>query len=211
MSEAPTRASSDPAFWNERYDEDGYLFGRGPCGLVEEEADRLERGSDVVELGAGEGRNLVYLARAGGHRVWAVDFARHGLDKARTLAREHGVDLNVVEADVLRWQPERRWDALVVTFLQLLPDERSQLFALIHRAVRPGGLVMARWFRPNHLIGAYARVGPSAADRMVARSEVEAHFADDELLVAEERDVDLNESRVLQGRAAVIDVVARIT
>lgn len=210
MPNAHERPSSHAAFWNERYDADDFVFGRRPSEFVERQAWRLDDGSDVVELGAGEGRNLVYLALEGGHRVWAVDYAADGLRKARAFAREQGVDLHVVEADVLDWEPQRRWDAVVVTFLQLLPDERPRLYALIRRLLRPGGLLLARWFRPDHLEGPYARVGPSAADRMVPLDEIREHFYGEELLVAEPRDVNLEEGPVLRGRVAVVDVVARM-
>jgi len=208
VSDSP-RPSSQPAFWDERYAAHDHLFGTRPSPFVEEEAEPLESGSAVVEFGAGEARTLCHLAQSAGHRVTAVDFSAVALQGATALAETQGVDLETIEADVRTWSPARVWDAAVVTFLQLLPDERPALYRCIRRVLRPGGLILGEWFRPAHLNGAYARVGPSRADRMVPPAELRAAFADDEVLRCDAVDVRLEGSGRLHGEAAVVQFVAR--
>lgn len=203
----PERKSSQPAFWNERYEGAPYLFGTAPSAFLLAEAHRIPPRSDLVELGAGEGRNLIYLAGRGGHRITAVDFSAPALQKAQQLARTRNVTIETVEADVRTWMPERQWDAALACFLHLLPDERSHLYWLIQDLLRPGGWFLAEWFRPDHARGRYARIGPSATDRLVSEDELRYHFPASGIRLCKEADVYLSESPVLRGNAAVIRFV----
>ena len=172
-------------------------------------AEHLPTEADVVELGAGEARNLVYLATRYDHRVTAVDFAPTALEQARTLAADHGVSLETVEADLRTWTPDRQWDGVLVTFVQLLPHERPRFYRVIQDALRPGGVAIAEWFRPAHLTGKYARIGPSKMDRMVPPDELRKHFSSMDILQCEATETMLDEGNKLQGRAAVVRFVAQ--
>ena len=203
MSDSP-RPSSRPDFWDVRYEQDRHLFGAEPNAFVKAAAHRLPPESAVVELGAGEGRTAAWLAREHGHRVTAVDFSETALKTAQERAEAEHLRLDTVRADVRTWRPDRQWDAAVVTFLQLLPDERPHLYRLLKNSVRSGGWLLAEWFRPAHLTGPYDRMGPSRADRMVPVDEVRRAFADEHLASVEAVDVHLQEGPHLTGDAAVV-------
>jgi len=205
-----SRPSSQPDFWDVRYEREDHLFGTGPDAFVRSEAHRLPPGSDVVELGAGEGRTCAWLAHEQGHTTTAVDFSDEALSTARDWASAHDLPLGTIRADVRTWRPGRQWDAAVVTFLQLLPDERPRLYRLLRRIVRPGGWVLAEWFRPDHLTGEYERIGPSSPDRMVPLEEVRSAFEDDTLVKCVPVDVFLEEGPLLNGPAAVVRAAVRI-
>jgi len=201
-----SRASSHPDFWNTRYEREDHLFGTAPNAFVTAAAHRLPPESEVVEVGAGEARTLAWLAREHGHRTTAVDFSSKALATAAQWAEAHDLPLDTVQADMRTWRPDRQWDAAIVTFLQLLPDERPALYRLLRRIVRPGGWILGEWFRPDHLAGDYDRMGPSRADRMVPREEVRAAFGD-EIVRCNAADVHLREGRLLNGHAAVVRTV----
>lgn len=203
------RPSSQPDFWNTRYEREEHLFGTAPNAFVEGEAHRLSPNSEVVELGAGEARTLAWLVRKHGHRGTAVDFSEEALATADRWAQEYDLDLETVGADVRTWAPDRQWDAAIVTFLQLLPDERPPLYRRLRNVVRPGGWILGEWFRPAHLEGPYDRMGPSSPDRMVPVDELRAAFAADDLCRCERADVHLQEGALLNGRAAVVRLVVR--
>jgi len=205
----PSRPSSRPHFWDVRYEREDHLFGTGPNHFVRTEADRLPPGSEVVEVGAGEGRTLAWLAHERGHPATAVDFSEEALSTARAWAKEHDLPLSTIQADVRNWSPERRWDTALVTFLQLLPVERPPLYRLLRDLVRPGGWILAEWFRPDHLAGDYARMGPSRPDRMVPVDEVCSAFRDERVVHCEAADVRLREGPLLDGRAAVVRVIVQ--
>lgn len=207
--ESSSRPSSRSSFWDTRYAEHERLFGRAPSTFVAGEAHRIPVGSEVVELGAGEGRTLLWLAKERVVDGTAVDFSREALTTAEQWAEQLDVSLHTVQADLRQWTPSRQWDVVVVTFLQLLPDERSVLYRAMRSCLRPGGLVIGEWFRPAHLEGDYDRIGPSRPDRMVPVDEVRTAFSDDEILQCEAVDVELDEGPFLSGSAAVVRLVAR--
>lgn len=203
------RASSQPDFWDVRYEREEHLFGTGPNAFIASQAERIPRGADVVELGAGEGRNLMHLAATRNCRGTAVDFASTALQQAKALADEHNVALETLQADLRTWQPDRRWDAVLVTFVQVLEPEQPDLFRLMQQAVRPGGWVLGTWFRPDHLEGEYARIGPSAVDRMVSVQALRHHFDDFTIATCEAVDTTLAEGPRLRGPAAVVHFAAQ--
>jgi SAM-dependent methyltransferase len=208
-AQAKERASSQPAFWDERFADRPGLFGEAPNAFVAAAAEPLPRGAEVVELGAGDGRNLIPLGQRRGFQGTAVDFAEAGLRRAQARAQTLGVSLETVAADVRRWTPgARKWDAVIVTFVQLLPHERPSLYRLIRQLLRPGGRLIGLWFRPAHLTAPFARIGPSRGDRMVPASEVRRAFAGWPHQVTATT-MDLDDGPVLQGRAAVTQAVVR--
>lgn len=174
-SDPAPRESSRPAFWDERYRAYPDLFSAAPNAIVAAEADRLPDGAEVLDVAAGEGRNARFLAERG-HPVTALDFAPAGLDALQQTAAEDKLPITRVCADILTWTPDRRWDAIVVTFLQLLPEERPRLFDRLRHLLRPGGLLIGVFFRPDHHTDAYADVGPPVADRMLSPAEIRQYL-----------------------------------
>lgn len=165
------------SFWNDRFDTADFVYGAEPNAFVRAAADRwLSGAQDVLALGAGEGRNAVFLAQQG-HAVTAVDYAMEGLRKTRRLADEAGVSVDTIEADVRDWTPGRTWDAVVVTFLHLPPADRPALYDRIQECLVPGGGLLAEWFRPEQRTQDYTSGGPPDPDMMVTADELREHFA----------------------------------
>ena len=91
-------------FWDQRFAEPGFKYGTEPNAFLREQAVRLPPAGRVLVPGDGEGRNGVWLA-AQGHQVASVDSSAVGLQKARDLASQHGVELETVVADLAVWEP----------------------------------------------------------------------------------------------------------
>ena len=199
------RLTSDPAFWDARYAGPEFAFGRAPNAFVTAEAARLGAGARVLDLGAGEGRNAVFLARRG-HEVTALDFATVGLARASAWARAGELDLAVVDVDLGAWDaPEAAHDAVVCTFVHLLSQERPALWATIERTLRPGGVLLGEWFSPRNL--SLGGPGPSKPDRLVSVAEVRNSLRGGRLEVCREVRRTLDEGPFLQGEAATVQVV----
>ena len=210
MASDSSRASSEPSFWDVRYARENHLFGTAPSAFVMDHAHHIPRGANVLEIGAGEARTLVALVEERGIRGTALDFSNEALHAAVKLSGGNGLDLEIICADVRTWSPTRTWDAVVVTFVQLLPAERHRLYETVRACLRPGGWVLGQWFRPQHLNGTYDRFGPNRSDRMVSVEELESAFKSAERIVCEPADVILKEGR-LHGHAATAHLVARMT
>ncbi|MFN3597113.1 MAG: SAM-dependent methyltransferase [Rubricoccaceae bacterium] len=157
--------------WDARFASEDYLYGTAPNAFVAAEAARFAPASRVADLGAGEGRNAVFLA-ARGLRVTAVDTSAVGLSKARRLAAQRGVAIETALADVLTWTPEAPLDGAVMAFLHLPPQVRPAFWARVQTLVRPGGLVVGEWFRPEQRLEGYHSGGPPDPAWLVSEDEL---------------------------------------
>ena len=92
----------DAKSWDERYATSEYVWKFEPNQFVVAHLADLAPGT-AIDLGAGEGRNAVWLAQQG-WTVTAVDFSEVALDKGRRLAAETDVDVKFVAADATTWE-----------------------------------------------------------------------------------------------------------
>lgn len=196
------------AFWNDRFADDRYVYGETPNAFVRTAADAwLSDAQAVLALGAGEGRNAVFLARQG-HSVTALDYAKEGLRKTQRLASEARVEVATIQADVRVWTPPQTWDAVVVTFLHLPPEERPRLYELIRECLQPEGTLIGEWFRPEQRTEGYSSGGPPDRDMMVTPAELREHFAGDGIEHLEVAEPTLEEG-MHQGPGATVRFVWR--
>jgi SAM-dependent methyltransferase len=194
------------ALWDARFASEGFTYGSKPNVFIASEANKLSPGAEVVDLGAGEGRNAVWLAEQG-FKVTALDVSEAGLAKARALADERGVALETRQVDLAYWRPDRQWDAAVCTYLHLRPAERLRFYTAVQAALRPGGLFLAEWFRPEQRTMGYTSGGPPTVDPLVKPAELESHFPWGRILHCAPADITLSEGTYHQGPAAVVRFV----
>ena len=88
--------------WDERYAQEGYLFGTAPAVFLERHRDRLLPGANALAIADGEGRNSVFMAQRG-LTVTAMDGSAVAVAKARALAGERGVAVDFHVADIGTW------------------------------------------------------------------------------------------------------------
>lgn len=102
--------------WERRYGGTHALFGDTSPVWIGQQLENLPA-SRVLELGAGEGRIALDLARRG-HRVTAVDISTTATSRMAEQARELGLTLEIVTGDALRWldspSANRSWDVAVM-------------------------------------------------------------------------------------------------
>ena len=118
------------AEWDARYREKaGAAWSREPNTWIAETVGAFVPGH-AIDLGAGEGRNALWLSSIG-WTVTAVDFSAEGLAVGRRRAEEDALVVEWVQADVSEWQPERPADLVLLSYLQL---EAGVLEPLLGRA-----------------------------------------------------------------------------
>jgi len=131
----------DSQEWDRRYAGAELVWTAEPNRFVVAELADLPPGR-ALDLGAGEGRNAVWLA-ARGWRVTAVDFSAVGLDKGRRLAHARGVAVDWVCADVLGYQPgAQSFQLVLVAYLQLRAAELDAVLRRAVTALAPGGVLL---------------------------------------------------------------------
>jgi SAM-dependent methyltransferase len=206
MGESDTRITQD--FWNARYDTPDYIFGTAPSAFLRDYAGLIPPRSNIFLPADGEGRNGVYLAQLG-HQVAAVDYAENGVEKARRLAAEAGVTLDMRQANLKGYDwPEAAYDAIAAIFIQFAPpDFRAEILAGMKRAVKPGGLILLHGYTPKQL--EYGTGGPSEVDKLYTEDMLRDAFADMDVLTLKAYEAELDEGPAHRGRSALIDLIAR--
>jgi len=134
--------------FEEAYEQRDLVFGARPDGMLRRLVTERHLRGRALDLGAGDGRNSLFLARQG-FAVEAVDVAAEAVAKLR--ARATAVDLPVAArvCDIrhLRLAPER-YDLVVAdtVLCHLALVEVRRRAAAITAALRPGGWVYASVF-----------------------------------------------------------------
>lgn len=192
--------------WNQRYSAEDYVYGMEPNDLVRAEAARIPAGR-VLCLAEGEGRNAVFLARLG-YAVTAMDYSSAALRKAERLARDHGVSLELVEADLADFDLGRdAWSGIVSIFAHTPRAVRERIHHAIPRALRPGGVLILEAYRPEQI--ALATGGPKDAALLPTLSELTRDLAELDLVIAREASREIHEGRLHSGPSATVQIVAR--
>lgn len=84
----------------ELYAQKGYYWGKEANHLAQKLTGYINPiGKKLIDLGAGEGRDSVYFARQG-FDVTAMDLSQAGMRKAKRLANEWNVDIEVTIGNV---------------------------------------------------------------------------------------------------------------
>lgn len=175
-------ASATRDDWNRRYSDTELLWTATPSRFLVAETEGLRPGL-ALDLACGEGRNAVWLAERG-WAVVGVDFADVGLDTARRLAAQSGVDVELVHADLLAYEPEPlRYDLVCVLYLHLPADDRSRVLARAAAAVAPGGTFLLVGHDVENL--EHGHGGPSNAGVLYTADEVAGELPGLELVKAE--------------------------
>ncbi|MFG2825267.1 class I SAM-dependent methyltransferase [Kitasatospora sp. NPDC048365] len=135
----------DSSAWDTRYRSSELVWGTEPNRWVAAETADLTPGR-ALDLAAGEGRNSLWLA-ARGWRVTAVDFSPVALGRARTLAAalpaDNAARVELVEADVLAYEPEAAgYDLVLIAYLQLPGEQLGSVLVRAAGAVAPGGTLL---------------------------------------------------------------------
>jgi SAM-dependent methyltransferase len=122
-------------------------FGSEPSPLLAQFDEFIPAGARVLDIGAGQGRNCLPLARRG-CRVTALDPSAAALGAIRTRAEAEKLELQYVQQDFLDYEPERVFDVILCFgLMQILRyQECASLVTRLHQWLRSGGtLFLTAW------------------------------------------------------------------
>jgi SAM-dependent methyltransferase len=130
----------EPPAWDERYSGGGKIWSGDPNVQLVAEASELTPGT-ALDLGCGEGGDVIWLARRG-WTVTGADFSAAGLERAARLAEEAGVAARTAwwRVDAREFDPGGRTFDLVTS--QYLHPPEGGMVDVVRRlagAVAPGG------------------------------------------------------------------------
>ena len=138
-------------FWDERYSGDELVYGAAPNDFLAQTAHRFPKTGRALDLGAGEGRNALFLASLG-LDVLAVDQSAVGMQKAQRLARDRGLSLRTQAVDLNDFQAESdSFDVISSIFVHLPAALRAKVHKNVATWLKPGGVVVLEAYAPDQL------------------------------------------------------------
>ena len=127
---------TDRKRWDERFKGKEFSLGKNANPFLQKHIRLLPKGK-ALDIAAGEGRNAVFLAR-NGFDVDAVDVSPVGLRKARKLARDMGVKIHTIPADLDVFEIEKGKYDLIADFYYL----SRRFISRIKKGLKKGGRVV---------------------------------------------------------------------
>ncbi|HSI71361.1 MAG TPA: class I SAM-dependent methyltransferase [Gillisia sp.] len=198
-------------FWDERYKQQGYVYGKEPNEYLKMKLEELEPGR-ILFPAEGEGRNAVYAAKKGWN-VYAFDISEEGRKKAITLANEMGVEITYQTTSLDKHDYEKEeFDAIALIYAHLAPEERKDYFRYFNYILKKGGKIIFEGFGLKHLdyqkrnpaVG-----GPKEKKMLFSENEIKETFPEFEFLEFYEGEIDLSEGEFHKGKAWVIRFLAQ--
>jgi SAM-dependent methyltransferase len=191
--------------WDQRYSSDEYAYGKEPNQFLEENYEAIPKGM-ALSLAEGEGRNAVFLAKQG-YSVTAVDGSAVGLRKAEKLAKENGVHINLVHADLAEYEiGENCWDGIVSIFCPLLSAQRKLMHKKVIAGLKPGGVFLVEAYTPDQL--RYGTGGGNSADAMTSKESLIHDLEGLKFIRLAELERSVVEGSYHKGLGAVVQAIA---
>ncbi|WP_030206216.1 class I SAM-dependent methyltransferase [Streptomyces bikiniensis] len=183
MADEQELAEIQRRHWQDTYTAHPGMYGERPSAPATWAADvfRAAGARDVLELGAGHGRDALYFAREG-FTVQATDFSGAGLEQLREAARAQDVDGRVSTAvhDVRDPLPlaDASVDGVFAHMLLCMALSTKEIHAAvgeIRRVLRPGGTFV---YTVRHTGDAHYGAGTAHGDDIYEHGGFAVHFFD---------------------------------
>lgn len=117
-------------FWEESYQNmNNITFSNKPNKTIQEIEPFLEKEWNILEVGCGEGQNVIYLAKEGYTNIDAFDLSEFGITKLKRLCEIESVNVNAFVADLTTYEFQKKYD-LVMSFgtLHFVSKDHSHQF-----------------------------------------------------------------------------------
>lgn len=174
-------ADAQQEHWQRTYDAHPGMYGQEPSApaVYAAEIFRANGAKDVLELGAGHGRDTLYFAREG-FTVQATDFSATGLEQLKHAAQSKGLADRVTTAahDVREPLPlpDASVDAVFAHMLLCMALSTPEIHSLVRevrRVLRPGGAFV---YTVRHTGDAHYGSGTPHGDDIYEHGGFAVHF-----------------------------------
>lgn len=160
---------TNSATWTERYAAAAMVWDTTPNEFVAAACSKLPAGR-ALDLGAGEGRNSIWLAGRG-WTVTAVDFASIAVGRTASRAALQNVRVDALVADAVTYHPKpASYDLILLCYLQLPPAQLRKTFSNAVAGLAAGGRVLVVAHDISNLSGGFG--GPQDPDLLTTEKAV---------------------------------------
>lgn len=192
-------------FWDERYAEASYAYGKEPNEFLKQYIAQLSPGRALFPA-EGEGRNAVYAASLG-WETDAFDTSEKGRSKALQLSAEKSVKLNYNLLSYSEFEGAGDYDLVAVIFNHMPPSERSRVHREYVKALKPGGILVLEAFTPRQL--PLKSGGPKIPDMLYDQKILLDDFQELTVVRMEETQRVLSEGPFHNGPAELIQFIGK--
>lgn len=191
-------------FWNERYAQEEYAYGKAPNLFFKEQIDKLKIGRILLPAD-GEGRNAVYAALKG-WEVVAFDISEEGKKKALKLAVDSNVKIKYLisgfeEIDF----PLNSFDCVGLIYAHNISPEREKYHEKVINFLKPKGTVILEGFSKEQFGNKTG--GPQDLNRLFSEEELKGDFKKLSSFEIQQTEVVLDEGLYHRGKSFVIRLV----
>ncbi len=195
-------------FWDNRYGDSHYVYGKEPNQFFKETIDNFPVGKILLPA-EGEGRNGVYAASKG-WQVDAFDVSSEARNKALFLAQASEIDFSyqVLEfKDVLTNYEFNSFDVIALIYLHVPLQLKMQYFSNLITLLKPGGYLIFEGFSKDHTKNQEENPmagGPQQVDLLYSKDEITSFFSELHFIQLSEEEIILSEGVGHNGKGSVI-------
>ena len=197
--------------WDERYGQVEFAYGEEPNSFLKDQLNNTTIGKALFPA-EGEGRNGVYTASLG-WEVDAFDLSDEGKQKALKLATLKNVQINYQVGEFQQFNYEKEsFDLIALIYAHFPASKKSEYHKELNQYLKKGGLVIFEAFSKNHLeyVSKNPKIGgPKDIDMLFSIEELQTDFSNFDILLLEEKEVELSEGLYHNGIGSVIRFVGR--
>ncbi|SHJ72976.1 methyltransferase domain-containing protein [Alicyclobacillus tolerans] len=126
--------------YDEVYSKPEFYWGQEPNNLCKRAVKLIEAKGKVIDLGCGEGKDMIHFARNGFDAV-GVDLSKPGLQKAEKWAEKEGLQVATVQANINEFNLTAMFDVVYSsgTLTYIVPTLRHDMFMNYKEHTNVGG------------------------------------------------------------------------
>ncbi len=200
--------------WNNRYADEGYAYGTEPNQFFKDILDKYSFKGKILLPAEGEGRNAIYAAKKG-LEVFAFDISIEGKNKALKLAKKESVEINYEVGEFFDLPLiHEKVDVVALIFAHFPPNILTKYHNKIAELIKPNGVLILEGFSKNQIELQKENPkagGPKNIDMLFSIDSIKKVFLDFEIILLEEKVVELKEGKFHDGQSKVIRFIGRKT
>jgi len=141
--------NSDTSFYEDDYRKEDYFWGVKPSIMCLKVLELMppENHIKILDIGCGEGKDAVFLARCG-YDVSAFDISEAGLEKTKRLADKAKVNVRTFRANLCDYRLDEKYDVLFSSGVlhYMKPELCEEIMSNYKANVNDNGIVVLQVF-----------------------------------------------------------------
>ncbi|MTI89036.1 MAG: class I SAM-dependent methyltransferase [Balneolaceae bacterium] len=130
--------------YEKQYKESPYVCGPPFADFVEFFENYEKSRANVLDLGCGQGRDALFIARMG-HRVFGVDISKTGISQMLDEANKENIDVHGEVADIVTYEPSGEYDVVIIDRVLHMLEEDNDRQNVLDKAsdvTKSGGFIL---------------------------------------------------------------------